>query len=195
MVRHTKTINEAWGESRRVTYAGQIDGGRHGLWADVRAAYKQLRLTFNDPPAVDPFLLSEDIKEDATNKSISFSIVVEEGRDEIVDDYNITVSEDSGGSLIRVSIQGAISATGPKECRLKKIRKYFCGNETCKASARGINGRYADFCNNAYREYLQENDINTFLQPWSFNPMRYPLVLPRTLLRPPFNIACSLIIE
>tara|TARA_Y100000590_G_scaffold76739_1_gene84943 strand:- start:11137 stop:12879 length:1743 start_codon:yes stop_codon:yes gene_type:complete len=160
VVRHTKSIEESWGESRRVVHSGKIDGGRHGTWDDVRKAYKDLKGTFNDPPAVDPFLLSEDIKEDSTNKSISFTITLEKGREEVIDDYNITVSEDSGGSLIRVSIQGTISATGPKACRLKKIRKHFCGSDTCKASGKNINGRYANYCQEAYSEYLQDNDIN-----------------------------------
>ena len=131
-----------------------------GSLADVRQAYKDLRLTFDDPPARDPFLVSEDINEDTENNIINFTINLEKGRPEVIDDYSITVAEDSAGSLINVSIQGTISATGPKDCRLKKIRKYFCGTETCKASAKNINARYSVYCNGAYGEYLNENQIN-----------------------------------
>lgn len=166
VVRHTKTIDEGWGQRRKVTHSGQIDGGRLGFLKDgpggkdVRGAYQALKESFKDPVAADPFLVSEDIQEDAINKTLTFTIVLEEGKEEVIDDYSITVSEDSGGSLIKVAIQGTISASGPAGCRMEKVREHFCGAKDCKASAKNINGRYALHCEEAYAEYLTENDIN-----------------------------------
>jgi hypothetical protein len=166
VVRHTKTVDESWGSNKRTTHSGKIDAGRlesaPGEDLDrIRAAYVELKGTFEDPPAVEPFIITEQVEEDTVNNSLSFTIVLENARPEVIDDYSITVSEDSDGSLIKVSIQGTISATGPAACRLKKVRKYFCGTETCKPSARNINGRYKTLCGKAYAEYLAENEITT----------------------------------
>ena len=160
VVRHTKSIQESWGNNTRIVHSGKIDGGRLGSLDEVRKAYKALRLTFDDPPVKEPFLISEEINEDDQNNSLSFTITLEKGRPEVIDDYSISVSEDSGGSLVKISIQGTISATGPLACRLKKVRKYFCGAEDCVPSAININGRYALFCADYYAVYLQENQIN-----------------------------------
>ena len=170
VVRHTKSIDEAWGQRRKITHSGKIDAGRDGFLKDApdgqdaRSAYKDLKGSFNDPVAAEPFLVSEDIQEDEINKSITFTIVLEEGRPDVIDDYSITVSEDSAGSLVKISIQGTISATGPAGCRMAKVRKHFCGAEDCVASAKNINGRYALYCEEAYEEYLEENEINNLPQ-------------------------------
>ncbi len=161
VVKYTKTIDEGWGERTRVTHSGQIDGGRHGDLDDCREAYSDLRKTFKNPVVKSPFLISEDVQEDEKNKTITFSIVLQDdGASDVIDDYSITVSENSGSSLINVSIQGTVSSTGPMACRMKEVRKHFCGSLTCKGSAKGIDDRYSLFCQKYYKEYLDENQID-----------------------------------
>ena len=169
VVRHTLDIDDSWGQVTRYVHSGRVEGGRLGSLDAVRTAYKELRESFKDPPVKEPFLVSEQINEDSQNNIINFTITLQKDPPEVIDDYGITVSENSESSLVQISIQGNISATGPLACRLKKVRDYFCGAEDCKASAININNRYKSLCQGVYAEYLADNDINNLPANVVFN--------------------------
>ena len=119
ILRYTQQIEENEGQSPSITYNGTIDAGETGYikynqpkqressnLTQIRDRYDE----FKDSLETTNFL-SERVTEDTGINRLTFSLSFNSGDEEpsIIDDFTITVSENSDSSLFTVSINGNLS--------------------------------------------------------------------------------------
>jgi hypothetical protein len=107
ILRYTSEITEEEGEESVTSYNGTVDAGRENNLVGARKKYKEFRDGLKD---LGPFI-NENVTEDPNINNISFSFSQVEGP-EMMDDFTISLEENSDSSLFSVSINGNISTRG-----------------------------------------------------------------------------------
>jgi hypothetical protein len=122
--RYTIEEKKAVSEMTVISYRGQIDAGKYGSLENLRQKY----IAFRNSIAAT-FLLDESVTEDLKINRITYNFsynkdAAEANFPEILDDYTITVMEDSSSSLFTASIDGNVSANyGCPADRMAKIEQ------------------------------------------------------------------------
>ena len=137
ILRYSEQVQETEGQQTTISYDGTIDAGATGYiknapssressnLSDIRSRYTEFK---NSLDATD--FLSERVTEDTGINRLTFSISYNSGDTEpsIIDDFNITVSENSDSSLFSVSIDGDVSAKHGCEKTFEEIKSYHQGD-------------------------------------------------------------------
>jgi hypothetical protein len=100
---------------------------------------------------------------------ITSSFQYTEDNIDVVDDWDVTLSEGSSSSLIKVAISGIVTAKGPKECRWAKVEKYFGTEKVAKNRYHGIaTTYYNEYGTPGFQKAIKKNTKGT---PIILNPI------------------------
>jgi len=161
ILRYTKETREQEGQFKTFSINGSINGGI-GLYAAEHSwhdNFEKLRNKLRDfkkslnTEFVDEFLDSSSIKENGTAGKIDFSFVYSSNPLEVIDDYDISISENSDTALISVSARGTMFAKGPigsvggADCRYQLVKETFNEN------------KYYNLAVKHYKDYLTRRGI------------------------------------
>lgn len=149
ILRYTKEIFDERGEFTRIRFSGSI---RYGIQNQSASSKAHAKLkTFVESNKIDGYrLYNLNVDEDKLAGVINFTFEYTEDNIDVVDDWDVTISEGSSSSLVQASINGTITAKGPKECRWDKVIEYFGTNKEAMDRYYGITNSY----------YLEHNPIN-----------------------------------
>jgi hypothetical protein len=145
ILRHTKEIFDERGEFSKIRFNGSI---RYGIQNESASSQANAKLkTFIQSNKIDGYrLINLNVTEDKFAGVVNFSFEYTEDNTDVLDDWDVTISENSSSSLVQGSINGTITAKGPKECRWDKVIEYFGTNEEAKE-------RYFGIVNDYYKKY------------------------------------------
>ena len=154
LLRYTKDITEQEGQFKIFNFQGSVEGGIDSSldFEDVRNRFRNFKTSLNTE-FLHELIGSLSITEDVAAGRLEFSISYSSRKQEVIDDYDISVSETSDTALISVSVQGQMSAMGPigivagTDCRYRLVEKTF--DET----------KYYDVANEVYKAYLARHSI------------------------------------
>lgn len=153
ILRYNQQVEQAEGERVKISYDGVIDAGVSGYITNapsttasnnlsgIRDRYEEFKSSIDAS-----VFLNERVTEDTEINRLTFGLTFYSGDNEpnIIDDFTITLQEDSNSSLVSVSINGTIS---PKEGCLNT------GNlANIKAFYDGPNHKY-QICEEIYKEF------------------------------------------
>ena len=113
----------------------QVDGSVvYGLFDDAGArtvardnARDKIEVFVGQQKEAGYRVLSLDFDEDSRGGETTFSLRLTEDLTDVVDDYTVTVEQNAESSLVSVTVNGTVTAKGPKECRWLKVSRYFYG--------------------------------------------------------------------
>jgi hypothetical protein len=106
ILRYTSQLAETEGEEVTIAYNGTVDAGRENDLVDAREKYEKFRDGLGETT-----FINENVTEDPNINNISFSFTCVRGP-QMMDDYTITLEENSDSSLFSVSINGNITTRG-----------------------------------------------------------------------------------
>lgn len=162
ILRYTKETQEQEGQFKVFTINGSIEAGIglnrpihswHNDFEKVRDKLKTFKESLNTE-FVNNFLQSASINEDGPAGRITFSFSYTSNRLEVIDDYDVSISENSDTPLISVSVRGVMSANGPvgvvggADCRYNLVNETFDEN------------KYYDIAVKKYKQYLTRRGIS-----------------------------------
>lgn len=154
ILRHTKETTEQEGQFKIFTINGTIDGGIDSSldFNKLRTRLKNFKKSLNTE-FIHEFVDSASISEDVEAGRINFTFTFSSNPLEVIDDYDISISENSDTALISVSVRGTMSAKGPignvegVDCRYNLVKSTFNEN------------KYYDLAVKFYKDYLSRRGI------------------------------------
>lgn len=155
ILRYTKDITEQEGQFTIYNFQGSVEGGidKSLDFQDVRDRFKNFKKSL-DTDFVNELIGSLSLSEDVNAGRLDFSISYSSEKQEIIDDFDITISENSETAIISVSVNGNMRAKGPigtaagTDCKFNLVQSNFNEN------------KYYDKANEAYLAYLQRHTVN-----------------------------------
>lgn len=155
LLRYTKDVSEQEGQFTIYTFQGSVDGGIDSDldFDDVRKRFKDFKLSL-DTDFVNELIGSLSISEDLKAGRLTFSVSYSSERQEVIDDFDISISENSESAIISVSINGTMRAKGPigtvdgNDCKFKLVQDSFS------------EAKYYNEANKAYKKYLERHNIS-----------------------------------
>jgi hypothetical protein len=145
ILRYTKEIFDERGEYRIVRFNGSV---RYGIQNAAASASGHAKIKeFVSSNKLDGYrLINLNVNEDKFAGVINFTFEYTEDNIDVVDDWDVTISESSSSSLVQATINGIVTAKGPKECRWDKVIGYFKTNVEAIKRYYGItNGYYLTY--------------------------------------------------
>ena len=157
ILRYVKELGQQRGEYAVINYEGTVNYGIDNQEAST-AAHSKIE-AFVKVNRKDGYrLLGLDINEDKFGGIITFSFQYTEDNIDVVDDWDVTLSEGSNSSLIKVSVNGLVTAKGPLECRWEKVATYFGTDAVAKKRYYGIaSSYYNDYGTPAFQNAIKKN--------------------------------------
>ena len=159
ILRYTKETSEQEGQFKIFTINGSVEGGLQDQDAEGIDAFEKLRNRLKsfkkslNTEFVHELIDSASISEDITAGRINFTFAFSSNPLEVIDDYHISVSENSDTALVSVSVRGTMSAKGPvgsvggTDCRYNLVNSTFDEN------------KYYDLAVKFYKDYLSRRSI------------------------------------
>ena len=157
ILRYTKEPSATRGEYGSIKYTGDVSYGIDNA-SKSSNAHAKLEKFINEMKKIDYKLVGLEINEDKFAGVINFSFQLTEDNTDVVDDWSVTVSENSSSSLIQVSIDGLVTAKGPVECRWEKVEEYFGSDKEAKDRYFGIASSYYDEYGNFDHQHAVKDD-------------------------------------
>jgi hypothetical protein len=154
LLRYTEDISEQEGQFTIYTFQGSVDGGIGSdlNFDNVRKRFKDFQSSL-DTNFVNELIGSLSVSEDLKAGRLTFSVSYSSEKQEVIDDFDISISENSESSIISVSINGTMRAKGPigtadgTDCKFKLVKDSFKEE------------KYYNEANKAYKKYLERHDI------------------------------------
>lgn len=159
ILRYTKETSEQEGQFKIFTINGSVEGGIQDQDAEGIDAFEKLRNRLKsfkkslNTEFVHELIDSASISEDIPAGRINFTFAFSSNPLEVIDDYDISVSENSDTALVSVSVRGTMSAKGPvgsvggTDCRYNLVNSTFDEN------------KYYDLAVKFYKDYLSRRSI------------------------------------
>ena len=159
ILRYTKETSEQERQFKIFTINGSVEGGLQDQDAEGIDAFEKLRNKLKsfkkslNTEFVHELIDSASISEDITAGRINFTFAFSSNPLEVIDDYDISVSENSDTALVSVSVRGTMSAKGPvgsvggTDCRYNLVNSTFDEN------------KYYDLAVKFYKDYLSRRSI------------------------------------
>ena len=135
ILRFTVNSEEDYGEDKVVTFDGNIELGYKGIGTPeenltaLRNRYYEFKRSdeIKDPDTGEDLdiedVISERVQEDELAGLLTFTLVFSEREKGCIDDYGVTVTENSESSIVNVKIDGRVTKPGP--CGWDEVIKCF----------------------------------------------------------------------
>ena len=144
ILRYTSATQETIGDTKKITFQGTITlgawqapgggGGNEDLSLTdnmklLRERYDDFKDDLEDPDTEEELtqLLGETVDEDHMAGTLTFNLTYGDRKTECVKDYTIETVDTADSSLVQVSVNGTISASGP--CAWQKVSGCMYGDE------------------------------------------------------------------